>query len=172
MGDEDPALVVAEQGGEALVAAIQALPPLPAFSGRDAINAFWEQFSHIELGTDPAHRASLAAALAYQLMMTDNQFANTDTSDLHESYGDNYGIQWSDPEHVASVRKQQEIGLAYAQAFWELSELVVEYPPLIYQLGEAMHAVAAEIRTKFPAPDVTLPPAKGLCWLKGFLTIG
>lgn len=152
-GGDDPAEICQEPGAEAIVAAIKAIPPLPPFSGREAIDAFWARLEHIDLGTHPAHLVSLASALEYPLMMTDNQFANTSTAELHESYDTDYGIQWNDPVHVAAVREQQEIGLAYAETFWELNFIVAEYPPLISQIGELMHAIAAEIREQFPSPD-------------------
>lgn len=151
--DDDAAQLVAVEEAPELAAAIQAVPPLPAFSGREAVNAFWARLGEVPLGTSELHPVSLGAALAYPLFMTDNEYANTSVDELHESYDGNYGISWGDPEHVAHARAIQDVGRAYVEAFWELADVAADYPPFILQLAEALHGVAAAVRGQHPGPD-------------------
>ncbi len=139
--------------GAALHDRILALEPLPAFHGA-AATAFWAALGEVELGTDAAHPVSLGDALAYPLCMTENQFANTSSDELRDNYDGNYGIGWNDPEHVAFVGAQQEIGRAIVNGFWELNDVAVAHPPFIADLAAALHAIAADVRAQHPGPDL------------------
>ncbi|MBX0330033.1 hypothetical protein K2Z83_20400 [Oscillochloris sp. ZM17-4] len=126
-----------------ICARISALEPLPMLDIPEVREAFWQHFA-FDIGGDDGVEALAADVLTYPLGLCDNIYAAYSVEDVNENWSGNFGIDWTDTDHVLAVGAQQREGRAIAVGFWELSRAFVAHPPLITQLGEAMHALAAE----------------------------